>query len=79
MRVGTRLLGIFVTLMASAGPSGAADSLVIQTWSGTWETGARAVGDAFAKKYNVDVRYELQQNTRLGIANDLDEEEGGES
>ncbi|MEP7064169.1 MAG: extracellular solute-binding protein [Betaproteobacteria bacterium] len=48
--------------------SATAETLVIQTWSGTWETGARAVGDAFAKKFNVDVKYELQQNTRLGIA-----------
>src|SRR5437773_6981770 len=46
----------------------AAETLVIQTWSGVWETGARAVGDSFAKKYNVEVKYELQQNTRLGIA-----------
>jgi spermidine/putrescine-binding protein len=46
----------------------AAETLVIQTWSGVWENGARAVGDAFAKKYNVEVKYELQQNTRLGIA-----------
>ena len=44
----------------------AAETLAVQTWAGVWETGARAVGDTFAKKYNVDVRYEQQQNTRLG-------------
>jgi putative spermidine/putrescine transport system substrate-binding protein len=53
---------------AAATLPAAAETLVIQTWSGTWENGARAVGDAFAKKYNVEVKYELQQNTRLGIA-----------
>jgi len=52
----------------AAASTTAAETLVIQTWSGVWENGARAVGDAFAKKYNVDVKYELQQNTRLGIA-----------
>jgi putative spermidine/putrescine transport system substrate-binding protein len=46
----------------------AADQLTIQTWGGVWEKGARAVGDAFAKKYDVEVRYEQQQNTRMGIA-----------
>src|SRR5436190_9943910 len=55
------VLGALPTLVA-------AETLVIQTWSGVWETGARAVGDSFAKKYNVDVKYEQQQNTRLGIA-----------
>lgn len=62
---------LILAFMASASlglVDAAAETLVIQTWSGTWEAGARAVGDAFAKKYNVDVRYELQQNTRLGIA-----------
>ena len=46
----------------------AAETLTVQTWSGVWEAGARAVGDAFAKKFNVEIKYELQQNTRLGIA-----------
>lgn len=68
MSIGTRLPAVIALTLGFAAASAAADSLVIQTWSGTWETGARAVGDAFAKKYNVDVRYELQQNTRLGIA-----------
>ncbi len=48
--------------------SARAEQLTIQTWGGVWEKGAQAVGDAFAKKYNVTVRYEEQQNTRLGIA-----------
>jgi len=55
-------------IIAAISISASAETLVIQTWSGVWETGARAVGDAFAKKYNVDVKYELQTNTRLGIA-----------
>jgi putative spermidine/putrescine transport system substrate-binding protein len=46
----------------------AAEQLVIQTWAGVWEDGARAVGDAFGKRAGVDVRYEQQVNTRQGIA-----------
>jgi len=46
----------------------AAETLVIQTWGGVWEEGARAVGDAFAAKEGVEVVYEQQQNTRMGIA-----------
>jgi putative spermidine/putrescine transport system substrate-binding protein len=45
-----------------------AEQLTVQTWGGVWEKGARAVGDAFTKKYGIDVRYEQQQATRLGIA-----------
>ena len=45
-----------------------AETLVIQTWGGVWEEGARAVGDAFAAKEGVEVIYEQQQNTRMGIA-----------
>jgi putative spermidine/putrescine transport system substrate-binding protein len=63
-----RNLAVVLAAALAALPAVAAETLVIQTWSGVWETGARAVGDAFAKKYNVDVKYELQQNTRLGIA-----------
>jgi putative spermidine/putrescine transport system substrate-binding protein len=62
-----RSLWVLLIVLAAALPA-AAETLVIQTWSGVWENGARAVGDAFAKKYNVEVKYELQQNTRLGIA-----------
>ena len=59
---------LWVLLIGLAASPAVAETLVIQTWSGVWENGARAVGDAFAKKYNVEVKYELQQNTRLGIA-----------
>jgi putative spermidine/putrescine transport system substrate-binding protein len=45
-----------------------AEDLTIQTWGGVWEKGARSVGDAFAKKYGVEVRYEQQQNTRMADA-----------
>ena len=62
-----RTLSVLLVGLVAALPA-AAETLVIQTWSGVWENGARAVGDAFAKKFNVDVKYELQQNTRLGIA-----------
>jgi putative spermidine/putrescine transport system substrate-binding protein len=55
------LVGLMPTLAV-------AQPLTIQTWAGVWEAGARAVGDAFAKKMNVEVRYEQQQNTRMGIA-----------
>ena len=68
MRVMRALPALFVAVLSVASVDACAETLVIQTWSGTWETGARAVGDAFAKKYNVEVKYELQQNTRLGIA-----------
>jgi putative spermidine/putrescine transport system substrate-binding protein len=56
--------------MLATGVSGAsfAEQLTIQTWGGVWEQGARLVGDAFAKKHGADVRYEQQQNTRMGIA-----------
>jgi putative spermidine/putrescine transport system substrate-binding protein len=66
----TRTIGTLTVTIALGALSTlvAAETLVIQTWSGVWETGARAVGDSFAKKYNVDVKYEQQQNTRLGIA-----------
>jgi putative spermidine/putrescine transport system substrate-binding protein len=57
------LLGLLV-----GAESAGAESLTIQTWGGVWEEGARAVGDAFAEKYDVDVAYEQQENTRLGIA-----------
>jgi putative spermidine/putrescine transport system substrate-binding protein len=59
---------VVAAIVAAMPARPAAETLVIQTWSGVWENGARAVGDAFAKKYNVDVKYELQTNTRLGIA-----------
>ena len=67
MRNFLRALSVLLTGLVAALPA-AAETLVIQTWSGVWENGARAVGEAFAKKYKVDVKYELQQNTRLGIA-----------
>src|SRR5262245_44065891 len=66
MRARSCLLGI--VLVAFVPAIAVAETLVIQAWAGVWETGARAVGDSFAKKYGVEVRYEQQQNTRLGIA-----------
>src|SRR5437762_8326315 len=68
MRAIRRLPALIVAALSVVSLGAAAETLVIQTWSGTWENGARAVGDAFAKKYNVEVKYELQQNTRMGIA-----------
>ena len=69
MRTIRNMTAVLATIVVGAIPAlAAAETLVIQTWSGVWETGARAVGDSFAKKYNVEVKYELQQNTRLGIA-----------
>jgi len=68
MRTINRFSVLVVAALGVVSLGAAAETLVIQTWSGTWETGARAVGDAFAKKYNVEVKYELQQNTRMGIA-----------
>jgi putative spermidine/putrescine transport system substrate-binding protein len=69
MRITGRIAALAVTIvLGMVSALAAAETLVIQTWSGVWETGARAVGDSFAKKYNVEVKYELQQNTRLGIA-----------
>lgn len=59
------LVMVLVTGMAGAAGT---QTLTIQTWGGVWEAGARAVGDAFAKKAGVEVRYEQQQNTRMGIA-----------
>ena len=59
---------VVLAFSAGAGRPAAAEQLVIQTWAGVWEEGARAVGDAFAKKAGVDVRYEQQVNTRQGIA-----------
>lgn len=65
-------LGVMAIMMlgllgGAAAPAGA-ESLTIQTWGGVWEEGARAVGDAFAAKTGVEVVYEQQQNTRMGIA-----------
>jgi putative spermidine/putrescine transport system substrate-binding protein len=57
-----------LTLIHAGGGVASAEQLVIQTWAGVWEEGARAVGDAFAKKAGVEVRYEQQVNTRQGIA-----------
>ena len=69
MRTIRNMPALLATIVLGVIPAlAAAETLVIQTWSGVWETGARAVGDSFAKKYNVEVKYELQQNTRLGIA-----------
>src|SRR5207245_8914558 len=69
MRTIRNMPALLATIVLGVIPAlAAAETLVIQTWSGVWETGARAVGDSFAKKYNVDVKYEQQQNTRLGIA-----------
>ncbi len=45
-----------------------AERLTLQVWGGVWEEGARAVGDVFAKRSGAEVRYELQVNTREGIA-----------
>ena len=61
---------IALVVLVTIGTPGtaSADQLTIQTWGGVWEKGARAVGDGFAKKYSVDVSYEQQQNTRMGIA-----------
>ena len=62
-------VGLLVALFVGTLPTLAvAQQLTIQTWGGVWEAGARAVGDAFAKKMSVEVRYEQQQNTRMGIA-----------
>lgn len=68
MRIIASLTTTVATIAFTTISAIAADTLTIQTWSGAWETGARAVGEAFAKKYNVEVKYELQQSTRLGIA-----------
>lgn len=69
MRTNYSIPAVLATIVIGMMPAfAAAETLVIQTWAGVWETGARAVGDSFAKKYNVEVKYELQQNTRLGIA-----------
>jgi putative spermidine/putrescine transport system substrate-binding protein len=59
---------VLIAVISGLGYSAAAEQLVIQTWAGVWEEGARAVGDAFGKKAGVDVRYEQQVNTRQGIA-----------
>ena len=59
---------LVVALAAGTVAPAEAESLTLQTWGGVWEQGARAVGDAFAKKYGVEVNYEQQQNTRMGIA-----------
>ena len=56
MRTPCTISGLLATLVFAAFSTlAAAETLVIQTWSGVWETGARAVGDSFAKKYNVEV------------------------
>lgn len=49
------------------GRAEAQQQLTIQTWAGVWEQGAKAVGEAFAKKHGVTIRYEQQQNTRMGL------------
>lgn len=65
----TRLFGGVLLFFGLLGGNAAgAETLVVQTWGGVWEQGARAVGDAFASKYGVEVVYEQQQNTRGGIA-----------
>lgn len=65
----SRLFGTALLLFGLLGGAAAeAETLTVQTWGGVWEEGARAVGDAFAKKYGVEVVYEQQENTRLGIA-----------
>ncbi len=66
----SRLFGTALLLfgLIGGGAAAQAESLTIQTWGGVWEQGARAVGDAFAAKYGVEVIYEQQENTRLGIA-----------
>lgn len=66
-----RLFGTALLLSGLVGGTAlpaSAETLTIQTWGGVWEEGARAVGDGFAAKYGVEVIYEQQQNTRLGIA-----------
>jgi putative spermidine/putrescine transport system substrate-binding protein len=55
-------------MLVCGGSAASAQQLTIQTWGGVWEQGARAVGDAFAKKHGAQVVYEQQQNTRMGIA-----------
>jgi len=57
------VVSVFCTLGTAS-----AEQLTVQTWGGVWEKGAQAVGDAFTKKYGIDIRYEKQQATRLGIA-----------
>lgn len=66
-KIGGMAVLVFCLVAGTAG-SAHAESLTIQTWGGVWEQGARAVGDAFAAKHGVEVSYEQQQNTRLGIA-----------
>jgi putative spermidine/putrescine transport system substrate-binding protein len=62
------VVAVAVTVALGVATEARAQRLVIQTWAGVWEDGARAVGDAFAKQAGVDVRYEQQVNTRQGIA-----------
>lgn len=57
-----------VLCLSAYSGAASAETLVIQTWGGVWEEGARAVGDAFAAREKVEVVYEQQQNTRMGIA-----------
>ena len=68
MRIGAGVSGLAAALALFLAQAAAAEQLTIQTWGGVWEKGARAVGDAFAKKYGAEVIYEQQQNTRMGIA-----------
>jgi len=68
MSIRRRISWLGVALALLFANTAAADDLTVQTWGGVWEKGARSVGDAFAKKYGVEVRYEQQQNTRMGIA-----------
>jgi putative spermidine/putrescine transport system substrate-binding protein len=62
------LTGLILVGAVVVGAPALAATLTIQTWTGVWEDGTRAVGDVFAKKAGVDVRYVPQVNTREGIA-----------
>src|SRR6185436_10133230 len=61
------LVALTVLSVGFAGEAGS-QTLTIQTWGGLWEDGARVVGDAFAKKAGVNVRYVKQANSREGLA-----------
>jgi putative spermidine/putrescine transport system substrate-binding protein len=64
------LIVLVVLTVVTVGFAGMAwsQTLTIQTWGGLWEDGARVVGDAFAKKAGVNVRYIKQVNSREGLA-----------
>jgi putative spermidine/putrescine transport system substrate-binding protein len=74
MRGESRVSAILVLVLLSAllgfrsEPADAAERLTVQVWGGVWTDGAHAVGDVFAKRFNAEVSYVQQVNTREGIA-----------